>query len=338
MSWESGIATLPLTFFVIAMVAALVQRLVFPSTRTALLDTAPQNRDDAIFVALVSYDDPQIVRFVKYLLSRAAQPSRIHFGVVEYVSTSSASTELQIPDALRPNVYFHTKSLQSAESSVLAFHLCVSKAYRQEKYVCLMGPCAVEDNWDESLCNLLTTERDVLTVPLANVRVPAFLSCRMDRTQQIHRALHGIKQPSRNTSVPSVLAHPEFLFGHAKAMQKILKGVYRIPRPDDADLALTLQIRSLGYFLKSPAFLIAVQGDTPNPIPPSKKNTEDDGSLRERFIALLSLDDRHKRVYAKIGLTMQPTDEECIAKYGSVAASRIKLEMNSSSKSKISEL
>ena len=90
-------------------------------------------------------------------------------------------------------------------------------------------------------------------------------------------------------------------------------------------ISQVMQAAELKYYLLCPTFLIAKKGEYPKPVLPRSQNYEDDG-LHDRLIEHLKLKNKQKRIYANVGLTLQPSDEECIAKHGSVAASRIALE------------
>jgi hypothetical protein len=315
--------SLPITFFVIATVASIIQRLtnfMSPTIHDTLGDTPTS---DSIFVCLVSFDDSEIVRFVKYVRSRAKYPMRIAFGIVEYVVRSDASMANSVPESIRPCVQFYTKSLRTMQSTVFAQNLCVQQAFNRQKYICLMGACHLEDEWDVKLCNALPNERSILTIPLSERRMAMYTTCK-SKKNKVKMTLRSMKQ-SPILAVPTLVCDSSFVFGEAVAMRKLLQGVYRVANPNDISAAFTMQAAELKYYLMCPTFLIAKKGEHPKPVLARRQEYTDDG-LHDRLIEHLKLKDKQKRIYANVGLTLQPSDEECIAKHGSVAASRIALE------------
>jgi hypothetical protein len=149
------------------------------------------------------------------------------------------------------------------------------------------------------LCNALPNERSILTIPLSERRMAMYTTCK-SKKNKVKMTLRSMKQ-SPILAVPTLVCDSSFVFGEAVAMRKLLQGVYRVANPNDISAAFTMQAAELKYYLMCPTFLIAKKGEHPKPV-------------------------LARRIYANVGLTLQPSDEECIAKHGSVAASRIALE------------
>lgn len=315
--------TLPVLFFALAILTAIIQRLkrIVIKDSINIVDISSL---DTIFVCLVSSNDPELIQFIKYLRARSEYPNRIRIGVLEYVDKHDSSVANLVPESIRPFVQFHTKSIRSIGSVVNAQRICIEQFYKQEKYICLMGPCLLEIGWDNLLCHNIANDKTIISIPLSESRESKFIMCKMQNKRVVMR--HDSIKQFPVQIIPSIMCDHSFIFGNGNGIRKLVKGVYRIKNLDNISAAFTLQARELNYYLMSPTHLIATKGD--HPIfkqSKSNRNEEEDESIHERLIELLKLKTKES-VYARIGLTLHPSDEECIAKYGSVAASRIAIE------------
>lgn len=316
--------TLPVLFFMFAILTAILQRLkkIVIKDSVNIVDISSL---DTIYVCLVSSNDPELIQFIKYIRARSEYPNRIRIGVLEYVDRHDLSVADFVPENIRPFVQFHTKSIRSIGSVVNAQRICIDQFYKQEKYICLMGPCFLEMGWDSHLCHNILNDKTIISIPLSKKRESKFITCKIQNDRVVMR--HDTIKQFPVKSIPSIMCDHSFIFGNGICIRKLVQGVYRIKNPKNISAAFTLQARELNFYLMSPTHLIASKGYHPLFKQSKLRNHEDeDENIHERLIELLKLRTKSDSVYARIGLTLHPSDEECIAKYGSVAASRIAIE------------
>ena len=188
-----------------------------------------------------------------------------------------------------------------------------------------MCACLLEMGWDSRLCHNILNEKTIISIPLSKSRESRFITCRIQDNRVVMK--HETIKQFPVKSIPSIMCDHSFLFGNGICIRKLVEGVYRVKNHQNISAAFTLQARELHFYLMSPTHLIASKGYHPLfKQSKSKRNYEEDESIHERLIELLKLRTRPESVYARVGLTLHPSDEECIAKYGSVAASRIAIE------------
>lgn len=316
--------TLPVLFFMLAILTAIVQRLkkLVIKESVHIVDISSL---DTIYVCLISSNDPELIQFIKYIRARSEYPNRIRIGVLEYVDRHDLSVADSVPENIRPFVQFYTKSTRSIGSVVNAQRICIEQFYKQEKYICLMCACLLEMGWDSRLCHNILNEKTIISIPLSKSRESRFITCRIQDNRVVMK--HETIKQFPVKSIPSIMCDHSFLFGNGICIRKLVEGVYRVKNHQNISAAFTLQARELHFYLMSPTHLIASKGYHPLfKQSKSKRNYEEDESIHERLIELLKLRTRPESVYARVGLTLHPSDEECIAKYGSVAASRIAIE------------
>lgn len=319
-------SSLPITCFSVALLIAIIRKILelfIPSLRQTLKSYSYES-NTTIHVLIVSFDDDNLVSFLKFSLARASDPRRIMFRIQDFLSDRKKMNANTIPSELRSRVTLETKSLVTAKSTCRSmFNMC--RDIKDGYVCCLMKGVTFCHGWDKLLEEAHTDENAIVSAPIGSTEQAKYVCCSKDSDEDRIRFSFRNMKVVNVPSVPSIACFCSIVFGECKMMRRLLM---ECSDTKDIDLSasMTLKIRALKYFIVSPTACIGVHSECPKVLPrPQHVNAQTQRMTRD-FIELLDMARKKGKIHAMRGLTISPSDHECIAKYGSLDAANIALE------------
>lgn len=286
---------LALVLFVVAVCVATCLQWCLPRAAAAL----PADR---LFVGLVSFRDAGWPTQVEHMLATAESPHRLRFGVVEYVRHAADAVDL--PARWRDCVRVHTVSHRIARSLREARTLCLDQLHQNEPAVLFVRAAEFVRGWDARL-------GATAGITTARLDERATFPClRLDATgaRVQPRAMRGrVDLPV----VPILLWQAELVFAYDLA-------ALRLALEHTDGIKVSLALHAAGVPLVAPTQPLARLGHAPRGLPmPSA--THDLASARA-LLRQLGVSE----VEARMGVTAGARADELVAKYGSLAAARVR--------------
>ena len=317
---QSGVRLpFPVVCFSLAIVVAIAHRLLEVLRVLPEDPVEPLQEEGTILVCVVSYDDARCIDWMQAAYRRAANRRRLQFSIVEYVRDADSSITPVLPPDLRCRTHVETHALSSATTVAAAWRTCLDEMLASTTYVCLLTSCDLQPEWDAILCDALPSSKCVLTAsPSLNdvAQFPCVTGLRKRGARVHYRDVVHIHPV---TSVPAVFVSVGLIFGSMSEVRRLIRAV----DASDAhlDAALTLVAHEHSLRLHCPTRLVARVGVHPRRPPPAVSTK---GYNRDQLRKVLVYEEEKR--FAHAGLTIRPSDSECIAKYGSVTAARVTLQ------------
>lgn len=276
-------------------------------------DKIKHSTKPVVFVGIVSYCDSEWPSQVSQLTDTAFEPSRLRFGIVEYVKSAKESRAEDIPDNWRHFVKIHTMSKDMATSQRSAWKTCISEMYDEEEFVLLTRRVESSPGWDILLDSM--PPKSVFSSTLSER--PSFpIALRPGRAQSIEWGVQEFREESTHF-LPSMVCQDFLLYFHKSCLRTILSS--------DDNIVVSAMLSREGINMTCLSQNIFKKGRVPRGLKRKKANTgpADDTSL---FLKSIGIFEDSLTPQAMAGLSSDPTTEECVGKYGSVVAARIRIQ------------
>lgn len=268
-----------------------------------------------IFVVLVSYRDAGWPKQVEQLLASAKYPSKLSFGVIEYVERAEDTAEPYFAHKRREQVRVHALSHLVATTLSAARQVCLTELYQDEQYVLLLRSVHAAPNWDVQLA-ASQAPGSVITLGLSTKSsVPTFPCLSFHdggRVDVQHREVHAsVGRPP--ASVPVLIWQPDVSFSTKPIADLVVQS--------DNSFEISALLDSKGHVILGMTSSVGVRSTYMRGIRVGACSVRTE--LDQRFAAKLGSRDRSVAIYTKLGLTASPSTEEKVLKYGSVLAVRV---------------
>ena len=243
----------------------------------------------SIFVCLVSINPQSLLAEIEALLDSAADINRIVVGVLEYLEDAKLSVLVNISPRLRVRVRVRTVACTTWRSMHIARNEAFEHLYREEEYAfALENHVRMERDWDTHVCHIVPPDR-ILTAIAPPTCVSYFHTLHpAGKFLSLRRAKIVVTD---NIDVVKCICDGSWWFGNAKHVRALLS---------------CEQSRRPLENLCMPTKCLATGAD-----PPKRR-------------VKLSIQASH---YTQLGLSYNPSAQECIAKYGSVTAANLALRL-----------
>lgn len=293
-----------LLLLVVAVLASLVRRTMrSPPAQQVLSNDAGQRL--TIFVCLVAdRDRPTTLRRIWNLLRTASAPDCLTIGVVEKIQRMQDSVQEILPPQLR-----HRVLIKSTAQTILSEHearaLCHSSLATDQSYVlCLDGDMTMR-GWDAFFLEHVRPDA-VITAPNGPASGPPVFPFvkRVGSAGAIGLGYRVFQVPQR-TCVRAVAWVPDLSFGTRSRMEAML----REERPTQRALGEGVRV-----LVPCTGVMSSLSGAT--------------ATVRRGDLEVNSplFEGGRATTHAFLGLSACPSNEEQIAKYGSISASRLAIE------------
>lgn len=274
-----------------------------------------------IFVGCISYCDGNWPEAIAQIFTKATDASRIRVGIMEYVETPQDSVHSRLSPHLRHNVRVRTVGTKTAHTLRDARSVCVEKLMTTERYCLLIRGCTLARGWDTSLLEqICLTPRTVLTCPLSKTAMTALFPCIV---QIQNMTLTCTKRPLKvigDMPVPSVIFCSDFCFCERSIVRTVLSR--------ESDLSVSAVLYEAHYSIEVPGKAIGMLGMHPRGIRKGDQSAQA-ASVHE-YCKTVGIDSDNNVIgsEARLGLIPGFNTTECIAKWGSVAHTRVLLQQH----------
>ena len=267
-----------------------------------------------IFVAIVSYCDQDWLHQVDHLNATALEPKRLRFGVVEYVQKAEESRVSDMPVEWRHFVKVHTVSKETATSQRKAWETCISELYDDEEFLLLTRRVEASLGWDV-LMDALPPD-SVFSSALTHA--PTFpVAKRLLGPFQVEWKMEKFKGDSK-LFIPSMICLESLIFCHSSALKLVLSS--------DDNVVASSALSAKGIMLKCIAQNVFSKGKAPRGVKTGMRKAAATAENVVRFLDSLGISRGRITSHAMAGLSPEASPEECVAKYGSVVAARIRMQ------------
>jgi len=276
---------------------------------------------DYIFVGCVSYCDGNWPDAIAQIFTKAIDPSRIRVGIVEYVDTPQNSVQSRLSPKLRHNVRVHTVGTKTAHTLRDARSVCIENLMTTEKYCLLARGCNLSRGWDGDLIEQINvTPRTVLTTPLSKTSMTALFPCAVKLDNMRLTCTKRQLKVIGRLPVPSVLFCSDLCFCECAAIKTVLSR--------ESDLSVSAALHAANYLISVPGKAIGMLGMHPRGIRKGEQSSRTAQVYEYCKFMDIDCDSNVIGAEPRLGLVPGFNTPECIAKWGSVAHTRVLLQQH----------
>lgn len=264
----------------------------------------------SIFVVTIAYKDSSWLKNVLTIMELAKFPSRVFFGVLEYVEDMEESMAKRIPAKFRNNIRVLTLPTSLSMTLGASRRHVMQHLFQKEEYVLFTKSVILCDEWDEVLSMQLhkVDESSVISVKLGSSNTYSIIT--LADTTHLEVQYKTIDCMRCAHPVPSLTWHPDFTFAKST--------LWPLVCADDTILGTTARLFTNGIRIYVPEHMIGERAPHPRGVR-SESAVKVRADEVDNFLAHIRI---HKEgelsATTMCGLTPDHTAQECIAKYGSV--------------------
>lgn len=286
---------LSIVLILCAIITSIIGRVFFPESP----DRNTRNKA-RIFVLFVAYKHSSWINVLVDMMRAATYPERVSIGVVEFVQKARDSLETQVPMNMHSAIHVFTVSTRTARHLQHARNMCLKRLYNDEEYVFMINDSILSIGWDEMLCNMVDDKSVITTRPIDN-------RARYSALSRYGKVRYKKMKMESHEAVPGLVWSPEFSFSTAHIAIEICR--------KHTMWEVSEHLMRSGAAILEPTQLIA------QPIESTQLRMKQNEADFKSFWEYAKYEERKHNI--SIGLSVHPSSEEKIAKFGSTVAARI---------------